>query len=513
MLLKKPYVLLIKHFKLFHLILSLLTGYSILKINKLLSFFNNYISVQNSVVGQNLREKLYSTLMIIIPLIILLISISMLILMVRKKKPFRFYLYNTLVYIFIFGVIIYTFTYLGRMEVSIIDNVGVRALRDILIICLILQSISLLVSFIRATGFDIKSFEFKSDLQQLEISEEDQEEYELEFSFDSNESKRKRRKSLRYLKYEYQENRFIINLFIFIMCAVIGFFIYSKVINNFKTYKEEQNISTFYYDFSVEKTYVTNVGYNGAKLTDDYLVVVLLNIKANSFEKKLMTGNFVLQIGNNVYANNKEYNKYLFDIGNAYESQNLSNEYQKYYITFKISKEDNNKSMQLVYTDENGKYKIKLKPQNDSFSEQKYNLGEKIQIDDLATIQIDNYELRDMFEIKYDYCLKDNCYNSIQYLVPTLDTNYDKTIIKIQASLETNKNNTYTNLNQIIASIGYINYKIDGVTKSSSLSAVQNIKKNENNIYYYEVNNELLNAEEIYLVFGTRKCKYYYIFK
>ena len=513
MLLKKPYVLLIKHFKLFHLILSLFTVYSILKINKLLSFFNNYISIQNSVVGQNLREKLYSTLMIIIPLIILLISISMLILMIRKKKPFHFYLYNTLVYIFIFGVIIYTFSYLGRMEESIVDIIGVRALRDVLIICLILQSISLLVIFIRATGFDIKSFEFKSDLQQLEISEEDQEEYELEFSFDSNEGKRRRKKSIRYLQYEYKENKFIINLFAIILCTIIGYFIYSKVMLNFKTYKEGKYVSTTYYDFSVDKTYITNVGYNGVKLTDDYLVVVLLNIKANSFEKKLMTGNFVFQIGNNDYSNNKNYNKYFFDLGVAYDNQNLSNEFQKYFIAFKIPKEEKNNKMQIVYTDENGKYRIKLNPQNDNFSEKKYNLGDKAQIDDLAIVQVDSYELKDVFEIKYDYCLKDICYNSIQYLVPALDTNYDKTIIKIQALLESNGENMYTNLNQMMNSIGYVRYKIDGVTKTSSLKVVQNIKKSENNIYYYEVNKEIINADEIELVFGTRKCKYYYVFK
>ena len=44
MILRKPYAFLIRHFKLIHLILTVLLAYILYKTNKLLSFFNQYLS-------------------------------------------------------------------------------------------------------------------------------------------------------------------------------------------------------------------------------------------------------------------------------------------------------------------------------------------------------------------------------------------------------------------------------------------------------------------------------------
>lgn len=513
MLLKKPYALLIKHFKLLHFILAVFTIYSILKMNRLLVFFNNYLNVQNNMVGQSIRDNLYYSLMFFVPIVIFFISATLLLLMIKKKKPFRFYLFNTFVYIGILAIYVYVYIYLGRMEIRIVDIIGVRAIRDTLIIGIIVQSISLIIDFVRATGFDIKSFEFKSDLQQLEISEEDLEEYELDFSFDSNDRKRRMKRKIRFLKYEYKENKFLINLILLVIAFISIYFLQSKFSMYSKINKEGTIISDNNYSFSIEESYLTNVGENGLKITDDYLVIAKIKIKSKSNMRYLLMSNFVLEIGDKRYPATTDFNANLVDLGIPYNSNILSNDYSTYLLTFIIPKDNKESRINLLYLTVKGNIKIRLKPQTYEVTEKKYNLGDLIEIDNKTRIQINSYQLRDRFEINYDFCIKNSCYNSIQYLVPQLDSNYDKTILKINGFLVYDEGSNYLNLDQVMTNNAVLYYAQNGIIKSSYLVPVVNIKNKEDNIFYYEVNKEIVNADQIELVFSTRKCKYSYLFK
>lgn len=514
MILKKPYVILIKYFKLIHVFLTIFIVYTIYKINLLLRFFNNYMSNQTSVVGQNLRDNLYTNFMFVIPLIILIISITLLWLMVKKKKPYRFYLINTLVYIVVFIVVLYTSSFLGNMEKSLVDVVNVRVVRDLLTITIMLQSVSLVVSFIRAIGFDIKSFEFLSDLQQLEINEEDQEEYEIDFSIDSNERRRKRKRKLRYLKYTYKENKIFIHVFLLIVLGIASFVIYKKMGIYAKLNKEGSILSTTHYNMGIEESYLINTSYKGITITDNYLVVLKLKIKINSDKYRLITGNFKLQVGDNSYITTNKYDKYLIDLGTVYNNNTLTSEYNNYLLVYEIPKEDINQNMKLIYLEDGKNIKIKINPiKYDNNCNNEYQIGEDIIINEQDSVNINNYQLQETFTINYDYCLKDKCYNSIQYLVPTLDTNYDKAILKITGTANVTENSLYTNFNQLITNLVTINYTIGDQSKTTNITRITNLKKQEENTYYYEVNKELMNADSIKLVFNTRKCKYLYVLK
>lgn len=513
MILKKPYVILIKYFKLIHVFLTIFLAYSIYKINVLLRFFNDYLSAQNSVIGQNLRNNLYTNLMFIVPFLVLIISILLLWLMAKKKKPFRFYIYNTLVYLFISIIFIYTYSFLGKMEVKIVDIVIVRALRDVLTIAIILQSISLIITFVRAIGFDIKNFEFLADLQQLQISEEDQEEYEVDFNYDSNERRRKRKRKLRYLKYSYRENKLFINIAIAILIGVICFITYNRMGIYTKINKEGTILSTEFYNLGIENTYLVNTSYKGVRITDNYLVVLNLKVRSKGIQNKLLTGNFKLQIGDSKYLPTKIYDKYLTDLGNGYNDDLITSEYQNFLLIYEIPEDDINKAMKLIYFENKKSVKIKLNPIKEEVENKEYQLGETILINDLDSIVIDNYELKDTYILSYDYCIKDECYNSLQYLVPTLDTNYDKAILKISGKSSHKETSVYNNFNNLLSGIGYIEYVVGNETKVSSLTRITNLKKEESNTYYYEVNKELMNSDSIKLVFNTRKCKYSYVFK
>lgn len=514
MILKKPYAILIKYFKLIHVFLTIFIVYTIYKVNLLLKFFNNYISNQTSVVGQNLKDNLYTNLMFVIPIIILLISIALLWLMIKKKKPYRFYLVNTFIYIIVFIVIVYTSIFLGNMEKSLVDVVNVRVVRDLLTITILLQSVSLIVSFIRAIGFDIKSFEFLSDLQQLQLDEEDKEEYEIDFSIDSNERRRKRKRKLRYLKYTYRENKIFINIFLLLIIGILCFVIYKNIGIYTKLNKEGSVLSTNYYNFGVEESYLINTSYKGNTITDNYLVVLKLKIRINSNKNRLITGNFKLQVGDNSYITTNKYDKYLIDLGTVYNNDALTSEYSSYLLVYEIPKEDINESIKLIYLEEGKNVKVKLNPiKYDDTCNNEYQLGENIKLKDQDVININSYELQEIFTVGYDYCIKDKCYNSIQYLVPTLDTNYDKVILKLIGTANVKEDSLYSNFNQLMANLVTIEYKIGDQTKTTSITRITNLKKTQLNTYYYEVNKELMLADSIKLVFNTRKCKYSYVLK
>lgn len=513
MILRKPYALIIKYFKLIHLFLSVFIGYCIYKINAILIFLNNFLSAQNDVIGQKIQDSLYVNLMFIVPIIILLISFALLCLMIKKKKPYKFYLYNTIIYIAIFVIIIYTYLFLGRMEEKIVDLADVKAIRDILIIILGIQGISLIISVIRTIGLDIKEFGFMTDLKQLELSEEDREEFEVEFSIDSNERKRKLRRKLRYLKYEYKENKLFINTVLVVIVIIIGFVIYKRMGFAFSQKKEGQNISTGYYEYLIENSYLTNTDYQGNKITDNYLLVLSLKVRTISKYDKLLTGNFKVQVGNNKYSTTNIYDKQLVDLGITYKDDTLTSESANYLLVYEIPTSEIKKNIKLVYYEDSKSYQTKLKPIKDTIDIKQYNLGENIQNNELNNIMVNGYELSDKYTIDYDYCIKGECFHSIQNIVPKLNTNYDKVILKILGNYEYNEESRYSNFDSILSILGTIEYRINDQNKVTKIEKISNLKSNQPGVYYFEVNNELLNADSIKLVIHTRKCKYYYILK
>lgn len=513
MLLKKPYAFIIKHFKLIHIILSILAIFLIYRTNVLLGFFNQYMENQNSVIGQNLRENLYNALMYIFPIVSIIVTIVLLWTMIIKKKPSRFYLFNLVLNIYMIILFIYSYSFIGQLEIKVVDLLNIRVIRDLLLILISGQGLALIILLIRSIGFDIKKFEFLSDLQDLELSQDDMEEIEIEFDFDSNERKRKRKRNIRYLKYSYLENKFFINTVLVFVLIITCIFIVSRLNIYSFTHKEHELLNTDYYSFKIDNSYLINTSYKNNKITDNYLVVIDLSIKKNINQNNLIVGNFKLQIGNNKYSSTNNYDKYITDLGTAYNNQELTNSFNNYLLVYEISKDDINKNMKLLYFENGNSVKVKVNPVTFKKDNKSFNMGEEILIDDTAKVKLNSYEISDRFTINYDYCINDKCYSSIQYLVPTLNTNYDKVIIKINSEFKKGDNSKYNDFSGLVSSIGTIEYKIGDNTYTSNLEKISDLKKNDENIYYYEVNRDIINSDSIKLNFNTRKCKYSYILK
>ena len=221
MILRKPYAILIKHFKLIHVIFTLLSLFLFLKCTDLLSFINEYIANTGFIIDSyqlaNLLPK-YINILIIFGIIL---NIIIAILLKAKDKKITFYIINILIYVCLFIGFTYTSSLLNQMQNKIIDIRLVRALRDIFTALNVAQFISLIMYGFRAVGFDVKKFNFSKDMVDLEIKEEDSEEVEVSVDIDVNKINRSRRKTFRMLKYFYFENKLLCNIVISIISIVL----------------------------------------------------------------------------------------------------------------------------------------------------------------------------------------------------------------------------------------------------------------------------------------------------
>ena len=97
MILKRPYGLMIKYFRIIHLVLTVLTIYVMVASKVTLAFFRDYVAngYKASVV-ENMANMYINPLIYLVLFFVIGISIALIVLLRYKEKPFRFYLYNAI---------------------------------------------------------------------------------------------------------------------------------------------------------------------------------------------------------------------------------------------------------------------------------------------------------------------------------------------------------------------------------------------------------------------------------
>jgi len=531
MILRKPYAFLIKNFKLLHLILTILFSICIYKNTGIITFLNEYISTPKIITNIDAMGSMFPLYMFIIPVIIIIICTIILCIMYNKKKAYLLYIFCILVSIASFALYNYCYNLVIDMQVEIIGIRTVNIIRDLYTMVVLLNSIVVIFTLVRATGFDIKKFNFVKDLQELNIVDEDSEEFELELNIDSNEIKRGFKRKLRYLKYGYVENKFIINVIILLLIALVMFVIYFINTIYYKNYNQTVTFQTDYFVMHVDNAFITSKDYNGNKLTDNALVIIDLKIKSFLNKGRLLDSvNSSLVVNDKVYSHSEKYRDYLFDLGVVYEEQLIYPNNSNYLLVFEIPKEDINSEMTFRYA--NGfdvfasnlipKYiTVKLSPFNldGEIENKKYEIGENIDISEStlgnAVINIDNYEIGSNLTINYNFCpTKLECYESTEYVKPSLG-NYDKSLLMISGNITINDTlvNVY-DLYSFISKYGKIEYTINGINKKMGVSIKRvNPVNKKNNTEYLEIIKEIESAESISLKFYIRNKSYEYILK
>ena len=531
MILRKPYAFFIKHFKLIHVILACLVFYSIYKTKLVLDFFNEYSSIIIDVSGQDLVTPLIPFLFQMVPFLILIGCIIILIVMIVKQKPCIYYLITIGVFIYTFIVIQTAKSTLYELTINLLPTQQILLARDLVFVSFIAQIISSIMIVVRATGFDVKKFDFKTDLKELEIEDKDREEVEVQINFDSNKFIRQIRKKIRYFKYTYKENKLLFNLIMAFCTLTLVTSLVVLVLSGSKTVNQNEYFSGNNFSMKITDSYIVNTDYKGKILNSDYYYLLLkIEVKSNYVESYLDFATLKILIDNYVYTPTIENRDSFFDFGTIYNEEMIGTNYEKKVLLYKIPKELINKDIYFSFVDKNNKdeegnfknTKVKINYKNligiDSIDIA--SLNNTLQLTDSILsdykITINAYDIQKKYKLNYNFCVASDCYSSYEYLVPTINTNEDKSILKIMGSIEMDhKINGVNDLYDFINMFGKLYYTIDGVEKVQNInfSQLKSKKTQQNNIYYIEVLEEVENASNISLMFTVRNKNYKYILK
>lgn len=522
MILRKPYAFLIKHFKFIHIVLTILLSYIFYRSMNILTFFNDYINANQMTIIVGGEAYLFNRLMFIFTGLSILISIIISALMFNKKKPLFYYFSLIITYSVLFVFLLYTQSQVHILEQELIDIRIIRMIRDILVAAIILQFIFIIVVLIRGVGFDVKKFNFKEDLEELDISEDDREEFEVAVNFDVESYKTKLKKQIRYLKYSIVENRMLILIFLIAVVALVSGSIIYSIMTKSKVYKQGSYINPVYYSLAVKSAYLTQKDYQGNNINNDkYFILLNIHVKKNTTSKKILDrARMAINIdGYRIYPT-YDYIGSFRDVGYEYNDYELTNEYNSYLFVYEVPKQFLTKDMLFEYTDINDKkYNVMLNYINlDQLKkEEVLELNEKIDLQGTilndSSLVVSNVEFKDQFRVNYHVCIKDNdCYDYYENIVPDLSSNYDRTLMKIK--MNSDINNYYKSLSNsdLINYFGYIYYEIDGSEYRTTMNPVDTKKVSTKDLYL-SVNNNIKKASVINLEFKIRNYKFVYKLK
>lgn len=531
MILRKPYALLIKYFKVIHLFVCLLIGYLIYKTSHVLNFFNTYASTVESVVGQSTIKSLLNGVSIFIPLLIVIISVAIIYLMRYKKKPVLFYIITILTYLFTTGVFYFTKGVLNDMYIQVVDIRIVLLVRDCITAVMILEWFTLIIFAVRTTGFDIKKFNFGQDLEELNIDAKDREEFELNIEIDTDKLKRGWNRKLRHGRYIYKENKFLINFVAIIVLVIgIGYSVYQFGFKN-RSYEESRMFMGNGFTMQIVNSYITDKTNQGELINDKSVYVLIsMNIQNNySTERKFDTARPVLVIDGKKYYSDIEKSELVEELGNTYYGEALDTEQHNFLFIYEIPKKESLKKMQFQYIDQGdkiGEYKItkiNLNPVDltENITQKAVGLGKTIKLNDVvfngSTLKINNISVAEKFQLKYNYCINESeCFPSTEYLTPTVDE-YEKSILKLNGTLTFGKDSKEKSmtLSKLLEKYGKIVYTKDNRVKETDiiLKELKPKRVSLKNEGYVEMLSDVKDATKIDLVLTVYNTTYTYHLK
>ncbi len=286
MILRKPYALFIKSFKMLHLLLAIAMGYLLYRTTLVFNFFGEAMQRPEYDLTRTLNIALFDFYFYLIPALVIVVTGLIMAVLVYKQKPFKFYVFALLAYIAILAFNFYLSGYLLEMETRTMSAQSLSLMRDFVLICWLLQFVVTVKYFITGIGFDIKQFDFSHDLEDMAIEEVDREEFEVSFQLDFHAMKRKLKNRWREFKYFYYENKFLVTTGLVLVFLLGGYMIFVTITDRVVSLREGDQIVANDVLLQVNESFLTREDYRGNKmLEDDYLLVLDVDLAARFQEE------------------------------------------------------------------------------------------------------------------------------------------------------------------------------------------------------------------------------------
>ena len=530
MILRKPYAFLIKHFRLIHLILTLPLIYIVRKTHLVVNFFNTYVSngytyqTGSDISGLYINWALYLSIFLIVVSII-----SIYYLLKYKEKPVKMYIVMMIYYIILFGMLIWYAGIMSDMAKEVLSAKSARLYRDISLIIYIPQYVFIIFTALRATGFNVRQFNFQSDLKEMQITSEDNEEVEVGLGFDTYKTKRFFRRYKREFSYYLKENKFIITIIVII--ALFSFLlIFYKTRNNYDiTYSQNKSFNHQLFTVNIKDSIITNLKYNGEVLDNNYYLVLKTYVKNNSSKSiKLDTDNFKVYVGKDVLTPVLDRSSYFIDYANSYFGDYLKGgEVKEIALAYKLTKKQINKSFKLKLLSSYNSDKQKLVTKyavvnltpvildeinvvaqvgtNNKLVLNNTNVGNTI-------LSVNGYEVTKSYAYDYNYCYSEN---NCKVMKDIVNVDFSKThkmatLLVIDYDFDLDKETTYgkTTKDDYTFFTDFVSVKsVTGET--TSVDNVVNITpKNLTNKLVLQVKGDILNAHDLDLYVTVRNKRY-----
>ena len=521
-ILKKPYAFLIKHFRLIHVILTAMITYMLVRTFKIYSFFSRYVDNVYSTLGDAVPSHYITGFMIVIVILIVTFALLIYLLMNNKKKPKALYVILSIYYLILFAGLIGYFMLFKNMDSYSITIKNAMVLRDLTLIVMIPQFIFIILSFIRAVGFDIKKFNFSSDLKELDISEKDNEEFEFVFGVDSYKYWRFLRRRLRELKYYIMENKFMFillsGLAITSICVIVilNFTVYNR------TYKVNQRIRANNLIINVNNTYLTNLDYTGNIIEKNkyFLVANITFINNSGLSTVLDLSSYELKTKDDTIYPTITRNPHFIDLGAGYSKDRIENgKEESYILVYELNKNQVQDEYIFKIIDEieysagtiNSKVKtIKIKP-NKYISKQEigtYKLKDRVTLYETvlnsSSLAINSYSISTKYSYQFDACIRGNCQSKTEAVVA--DTAKDKTLLILGGEVNLDQNSFFAKNKKSSLSFfeAFAKVKYDGnISSINDLTPTSLVDK-----YLLEVDNKVSKAKTVDLIISVRGKTY-----
>ena len=527
MIIKKPYAFLIRNFRIIHGLLFVMILYLMFKTINIYSFFNQYV-IQNAFQYQyNLASIYASPIMYLLSVLIIIVSLIVFYILSIKGKGNKLYLIIFIYYAIFFMFLIYISSIMNNLEAGQILSIeSRRAVRDISVIVLLPQIVFSLIVVARTLGFNLKQFEFKKDLEELDIDVSDSEEVELTLGSDTYKIARFFRKFLRLSKYFVLENKIFVIGCASILVLGMSFFIYSKIDIYADNYSENQDLIASAINYNVEESYITNTDINNVVINPSkkYVLVKLLIKNRQSKTFSLTNETFRLLInGENITPTLGLSDKFI-DLGNTFVPVDMLPGTEKTVIVvFEIDKDINTneymfriKNSSLNVKEEYKDIIIKPKDLNENIKNYDYTFDQEIDFSDSllkdSKLYIGSYEINNSFKEKYTYTINNRTREGYFYVSPPATQKGTMTILRIESTLTLTKEDIYMkrkikNSADLFNYYGMIRYRYLGEYKNVKLEKLD-VDVNNNVYAYMLIPIEVRKANKIELFIIIRGVKY-----
>lgn len=535
MIIKKPYAFLIKKFRWIHGILFAMLVFLAVKSVNIYTFFSDYATNHYYVMSSMLASEYIDLTVFVVTILAILVSVLIYFILSLKNKDRKTYALLCLYYVVLFVYFIYMLSIFQNLQSKSLGIETVRAIRDVSIIISLPQIAFLFIIFGRTLGFNLKQFDFKKDLEEMQIDTKDYEEVEVEFGKNNYKTARFLRKALRLTKYFILENKFIVTILasIIVLVTSLAIFINIKVYNI--SYNENVEIIANNVHYTVMSSYVTNKDINNNIITKDKKYI-LIKIKANnktSTNYNLYRETFRLELNNTMLIPTFGLDNKFIDVGKTYSPFEIkSGETKEFIIVFELDESINQSEFILKiknydygnFTTLESEYKdINIIPQyidsDDDFG--KLYLPINLNLEDTllgkTNIVLNSYEIATTFKEKYEYCLtEDNCMINTYIVKPISIGKGNLSVLKLRGKLELDDSiymsKYISNIGDLFSYFGKIGYRYRGKYKTTSITKIPTKLKNDE-YSYVEIPSELVEANKIEIILTIRGIKYTLVLK